>query len=103
MEKRKKSKKAVLIILLFLFVFLILPLGIFAIDYHRFKNADTVIKPIITVSDCECKCHMDRQIDGLFYCFTYTRASEEPWEESVLSGSFHFPFNRDVLIRKEYK
>jgi hypothetical protein len=103
MEKRKKSKKAVLIILLFLFVFLILPLGIFAIDYHRFKNADTIIKPIITVSDCECKCHMDRQIDGLFYCFTYTRASEEPWEESVLSGSFHFPFNTEVLIYKEYK
>jgi hypothetical protein len=46
---------------------------------------------------------MDRQIDGLFYCFIYHRESGEPWEESVLSGSFHFPFNTEVLIYKEYK
>ncbi len=73
------------------------------IDYHRFKNADGIIKPIITVADWECKCGMDRQIDGLVYSFTYNRNSEGEWEESVRSGSFHFPFDTDTLITKEYQ
>jgi len=73
------------------------------IDYHRFKNADGIIKPIITIADNECKCGMDRQIDGLVYSFTYSRSSEGDWDESVSSGSFHFPFDTDTLITKKYQ
>ncbi len=84
-------------------VFVLFCAALTVIDYHRFKNADGIIKPIITVADCECKCGMDRQIDGLVYSFTYTRNSEGEWEESVIAGSFHFPFDTDTLITKRYQ
>ncbi len=81
------------------FAFLLFCGTLTLIDYHRFKNADGIIKPIITIADNECKCGMDRQIDGLVYSFTYSRSSEEDWDE----GSFHFPFDTDTLITKKYQ
>ncbi len=84
-------------------VFVLFCAALTVIDYHRFKNAEGIIKPIITVADWECKCGMDRQIDGLIYSFTYNRSSEKDWEESVRHGSFHFPFDTDTLITKDYQ
>ncbi|MBR4100985.1 MAG: hypothetical protein IKK51_03790 [Oscillospiraceae bacterium] len=103
MKKRKMLRKIPICILVFCLVFPLFCGALTLIDYHRFKNANGIIKPIITIADCECKCGMDRQIDGLVYSFTYSRSSEGEWEESVTSGSFHFPLDTEVLIHKEYQ
>lgn len=103
MKKRKMLRKILICILSLIPAFLLFCGTLTLIDYHRFKNADGIIKPIITIADCECKCGMDRQIDGLVYSFTYSRSSEEDWDESVRSGSFHFPFDTDTLITKKYQ
>lgn len=103
MKKRKWIWKIPVCILALYLAFLLFCGALTLIDYHRFKNADGIIKPIITLADNECKCGMDRQIDGLFYSFTYSRYSEEDWDESVRSGSFHFPLDTEVLIHKEYQ
>lgn len=103
MQKQKWLRKIPICILVLGLAFPLLCGALTLIDYHRFKNADGIIKPIITIADCECKCGMDRQIDGLVYSFTYSRSSEGDWEESVTSGSFHFPLDTEVLIHKEYQ
>ncbi len=103
MKKRKWLWKIPVCILALLLAFLLFCGALTLIDYYRFKNADGIIKPIITIADWDCKCGMDRQIDGLVYTFTYHRDSEAEWEESVVSGSFHFPLDTEVLIHKEYQ
>lgn len=103
MKKRKWLWKIPVCILGLNLAFLLFCGALTLIDYHRFKNADGIIKPIITIADNECKCGMDRQIDGLVYSFTYSRSSEGEWEESVTSGSFHFPLDTDTLITKKYQ
>lgn len=99
MKKHKWLRKILICILSLIPAFLLFCGTLTLIDYHRFKNADGIIKPIITIADCECKCGMDRQIDGLVYSFTYSRSSDEDWDE----GSFHFPFDTDTLITKKYQ
>ncbi len=103
MKKYKLLWKIIAAVFALNLAFLLFCGALTLIDYHRFKNADGIIKPIITVADWECKCGMDRQIDGLVYSFTYMRNSEGEWEESVIAGSFHFPFDTDSLITKRYQ
>ncbi len=103
MKKYKWIWKILIAIFVLNLAFVLFCGALTLIDYHRFKNADGIIKPIITVADWECKCGMDRQIDGLVYSFTYNRNSEREWEESVRAGSFHFPFDTDTLITKRYQ
>ncbi len=103
MKKHKRLWNIPVCILALILAFLLFCGALTLIDYHRFKNADGIIKPIITIADNVCKCGMDRQIDGLIYSFTYSRSSGEEWEESVTSGSFHFPLDTDTLITKEYQ
>lgn len=103
MKKYKWLWKIVAAVFALNLAFLLFCGALTLIDYQRFKNADGIIKPIIPLYDYECKCQMDRTMDGLCYTFTYHRDSPEEWEESVVSGSFHFPLDAYVIIHKEYQ
>ncbi len=102
MKKRKTLRKIPVCILAIILTSILFSSAFTLIDFHRFKNADGIIKPIITIADNECKCSMDRQIDGLWYTFTYHRDSNVEWEENVTSGSFWFPLDAYEIFHKEY-